>query len=313
MMEDEPEAEAAGDKEAKDKEAKDKEGDVKMMTKKEKKKRTVKSDLTVKVLTSQTANSAADVTGYFEREAAMVAQDRVIAETNDAKNSLESYILETRSKLDSELKEFILPADNEKFCKTLMEMEDWLMDEEGSQKSEYKKRLAELEKTGGPVERRKREFDRREEFCREFRTNLGKWTKLAESKEEKYAHIPAEERKGVTDCIAAAEQWLLEQLKAQSAMPKHQEPLLVSREVLQKKIAEVVKTCTPIMNKPKPKPPKKEEKKDVKDKKDEKEAGADQGAGDKPADAAADADASSAETAKDGEADSKPSKMEEAD
>ena len=145
----------------------------------------------------------------------MIANDKAIAETNDARNSLESYVLEMRSKLDSELKDYILPAENETFCKVLMDYEDWLMDEEGSQKSEYKKRLAELQKTGGPVEQRKREFDRREEFCKEFRFALGKWTTLSESKEEKYAHIPAEERKGVTDSVAAAEQWLQQQLAAQ--------------------------------------------------------------------------------------------------
>lgn len=97
-------------------------------------------------------------------------------------------------------------------------------------------------------------------------------------------------------------------------MAKHQEPLLVTRKILQNKIAEVIKTCTPIMSKPKPKPKKEEPKKDEKADANDAEAKAE--TGDKPADVAADADAPAGDSStpkEAGEPDSKPSKMEETD
>lgn len=45
-----------------------------------------------------------------------------------------------RSKLDGELRDFILPTDKEKFQKELDDMEMWMEDEEGSQKSTCEKK-----------------------------------------------------------------------------------------------------------------------------------------------------------------------------
>lgn len=55
----------------------------------------------------------------------------------------------------------------------------------------------------------------RAEAAENFTKGLKKWADLAESKEEKYAHITAEERKGVTDCCSAAQTWLTKQLETQ--------------------------------------------------------------------------------------------------
>jgi len=99
------------------------------------------------------------VKGFTEKEAQMAHQDRIVEETGEARNALESYILEMRNKVQDEkdLANYVKDSDRDKFVDSLTKAEDWL-NEDGfdAQKSEYVSKLDELKKYGDPIVNRKK-------------------------------------------------------------------------------------------------------------------------------------------------------------
>jgi heat shock protein 4 len=83
----------------------------------------------------------------------------------------------------------------------------------------------------------------------------------AASKDEKYAHIGADDRKKVADASEAALKWLDAELAQQAAVPIADTPVLTC-DMMTKKKAALEALANPIMNRPKPEPPKPEPKKE---------------------------------------------------
>ncbi|CAL9240534.1 unnamed protein product [Arabidopsis halleri] len=90
----------------------------------------------------------------------MALQDRVMEETKDRKNALESYVYDMRNKLSDKYQEYITDSEREAFLAKLQEVEDWLYEDgEDETKGVYVAKLEELKKVGDPVEvRYKEEF-----------------------------------------------------------------------------------------------------------------------------------------------------------
>lgn len=200
---------------------------------------------------------------FFEREAAMANQDRVIFETNEARNALESYILEMRNKLSGELQPFVKDSDRESFEKQLTAAEDWLYGEGSeAQKSEYKSKLADQKKSGDPIQSRHFEAENRPYAVEQLKTSLNQYAEWTNTKDEKYAHIGADDRQKVTEIVQKASDWLDASLSTIDKAPKFDNPAIVIKQIQDKK-AEVERAANPIINKPKPKPePKPEAKKE---------------------------------------------------
>lgn len=77
----------------------------------------------------------------------MVAEDRQEKERVDARNALEEYVYDLRSKISDEdqLATFINEEERETLCNTLDETENWLYEEgEDCQRQIYSDRLARL-------------------------------------------------------------------------------------------------------------------------------------------------------------------------
>ena len=66
-----------------------------------------------------------------EEEAKMAQQDRIIRETAQARNDLESYCYRMRDAMDSELKEYVNPDEKAAFGAKLQETDDWIYSDEG--------------------------------------------------------------------------------------------------------------------------------------------------------------------------------------
>ena len=177
----------------------------------------------------------------FEREAAMSLQDQVVAETNEARNQLESYCLEMRSRIEDDLSEYVPKDVSEKFCAQCTEFEDWLYDEgEDAQKSENKAKLEILKKVGDLAVKREFEASHREAEVGALKKEIGHWEQLAASEDEKYAHIEAAERTKVTEGCRTADQWLATELSKQDKLTKAQDPSLTCA-TLQSKVAQLRK------------------------------------------------------------------------
>lgn len=202
-----------------------------------------------------------DFNSCYEKEAAMNAQDKSIAETDERRNELESYVLENRSSLSSDLKDFVTDSDREKFLAALENEENWLYNDGlDAQKSDYINHLKVLkEQHGDSIKRRKFEFESREVNVSALKSTIGKLQQFVASTDEKYAHITAEERQKLLAEVNQVDQWLASVLIQQDKIPKNQNPVFTVAE-LQKKKEQLDASAAPVMNKPKPAPPKPEPK-----------------------------------------------------
>jgi len=249
-----------------------------------------KEDLKVESFTTGGLDQAT-LNQLFEREVAMATQDRVIFETMQARNDLESYVLDMKSRLNGDLAEYVKDADKEAFVIRLTAEEDWLYNDGfDSQKSEYRRRLADLHTVGDAIVQRHEEHHSRDTHVAALKSAIGHYSQFAQSSDEKYAHITPEERKKVSDECTASDQWLCAALSAQDKLSKADVPALTIAQLKQKKTA-LDQVVSPIMHKPKPAPPKPKE-----EPKKEEAKPAEPAAEAKPAEAAA-ADAKPEEAA----------------
>lgn len=92
---------------------------------------------------------------FVEKEGSMVANDKLVAETEERKNSLEEYIYSLRSKLDEEYKDFASDSEKESLLKKLADTEEWLYDDGyDSTKGKYIAKYEELASVGNLIKAR---------------------------------------------------------------------------------------------------------------------------------------------------------------
>ena len=203
----------------------------------------------------------------LEVEANMANEDRIIVETADRRNELESYIYAMRDKLDGNLKDFVTNSEKMQFMESIQTAEDWLY-EDGfdSTKSLYIKKLDELKVRGNPIERRKWENEHRGENCDGIRKQIDFCKNFSSQDTEATAHITAEEKAEVLKKAEEIESWLGEMQDKQSELNLYNDPVLTCQSI-QDKSKELQSSTRTIINKPKP-IPKKEEKKEEEKKDD---------------------------------------------
>ncbi|KAJ3694147.1 hypothetical protein LUZ60_009627 [Juncus effusus] len=197
-----------------------------------------------------------DLQKAVEREFEMALQDRVMEETKDKKNALESYVYDTRNKLSDKYSEFVVEAEKEAFIAKLQEVEDWIYDEgEDETKGVYVARLEELKTQGDPIEQRYKEWTEREPAIDQLNHCINSFREAALSKDPRFDHIELDEKQKVINECSEAESWLREKQQQQAALPKHAPPVLLSSD-LKRKAEALDRFCKPIMTKPKPPPAK---------------------------------------------------------
>lgn len=97
-------------------------------------------------LDQQTKDAAA------EKEGAMFMEDKLVADTEDKKNELESYIYELRSKIDEQYSDFASDEEKSKLKEKLEQSEDWLYDEgEDATRGVYVAKMDEIRFVAGPI------------------------------------------------------------------------------------------------------------------------------------------------------------------
>ncbi|KAF9573543.1 adenyl-nucleotide exchange factor sse1 [Mortierella alpina] len=212
-----------------------------------------KGDLSV--VSATTALDRAIINELKEKEMEMVASDKLVVDTEMAKNTLEEYIYDTRSKVNGgAYKDFVDPANKDQFIQDLNDAENWLYDEgDETTKSVYNAKLSELHVVGNPIIHRYREAEARPNAARELRETINQLMAQATSTEEKYAHIPEEEKNSIVEKCSKAQTWIENKEERQSMTKKYEVPVITSAEI-RKQRDELIYFATPILNKPKPKP-----------------------------------------------------------
>lgn len=141
-----------GDKKEPDAMDADKKDDAPKKTRKVKK-QVRKGDLPISSGTASLDDAAK--TALFEKEAAMVMEDKLVADTEEKKNELEAYIYDLRAKLDDQYAEFASEDEKTAIKAKLETTEDWLYDEgDDTTKGVYISKIDEIRGMAGPIVQR---------------------------------------------------------------------------------------------------------------------------------------------------------------
>uniref|UniRef100_A0A7S2UZJ9 Uncharacterized protein n=1 Tax=Fibrocapsa japonica TaxID=94617 RepID=A0A7S2UZJ9_9STRA len=177
----------------------------------------------------------------------------------EAKNSLESFIFQTRNRVYDEeetINQVSTEEQREEVLSECMSLEDWLY-EDGFDASveEYGKKKGALRKLGQAIFKRAEELTARPAAVEEARGILTKFRGLVTTWEEEKPWITEEERTDVLERIQKAEDWLAEQEEKQADQPSHEDPVFLSTDV-DPKMKPVKSLMAKLNKKPKPAPPK---------------------------------------------------------
>ncbi|KAI0198953.1 heat shock protein Hsp88 [Astrocystis sublimbata] len=130
----------------------DKKADGKPKTRKVKK-QVRKGDLPI--VSGTNSIDQATKTALFEKENAMIMEDKLVADTEEKKNELETYIYDMRNKLDEQFADFASDEEKDKLRSKLTESEDWLYEEgEDTTKAVYIAKIDEIRAMAGPISQR---------------------------------------------------------------------------------------------------------------------------------------------------------------
>ncbi|KAL8911194.1 MAG: hypothetical protein Q9171_003600 [Xanthocarpia ochracea] len=152
------------------------------------KKQVRKGDLPLSAGTASLDQASKDAAA--EKEAQMFMEDKLVADTEDKKNELESYIYELRGKIDDQYSEFASGEEKTKLKEKLEQAEEWLYEEgDDATRGVYVAKMDEIRFVAGPI------VGRYQEKIEEERQAVQKAEeeKLAKKRAEQEAKKRAEE------------------------------------------------------------------------------------------------------------------------
>jgi heat shock protein 4 len=238
-----------------------------------KRKRTKRTELTV-TATGTPGLSSKDWQTLADEETAIQSDMRNIIETDEKRNDLEGYILNTRDKISSsgEHGDFISASDRDKFMSDLQKAEDWLYDNFEASKLEYEDKLGELKEIGDPIAWRFNENSMRDDWIGAVEGTIKNYKQAAENGGEKYCHIDTQKLESISRKCNDVQRWLEDLKGKQAKLPKTEKPVLLCAE-MEKQNQALAKFADEILKEPRPAPPKKDiDEKKVEEKAEEKPA-----------------------------------------
>lgn len=198
--------------------------------------------------------SAAALAEWAKLEAKMAEETRQAVAIADAKNSVESYVYNTRDSLYGPWAPYVTEADTATLSAKLDEAGDWLYGEgEDQTKDVYESKLLSLRALGDPIEFRYNEHAERNAAVASFESVLAAYHAKVTDTSDKYEHIAAEEKQKVTAEIDKLRAWFTPLLEKTKAAPLTADPAFHTKDLKTKSDA-LAKLADPIFNKPKPKP-----------------------------------------------------------
>lgn len=189
-------------------------------------------------------------------EAQLAQEERVSREREEKRNDLESYVYDTREKMQSEeYSKYLADEPRAAFLKDCDDMEEWLYTDEGydSEKSVFVLKFAQLADVAGPALARKHERETIGEQYEAFRLAQKGDLTVVNNQDEKFAHITEKERDTVRKAWGAANKEVQDGIAKNKATPEHDGLPLTCAMINSKRVACIAK-CVAIVNKPKPKP-----------------------------------------------------------
>jgi hypoxia up-regulated 1 len=182
--------------------------------------------------------------------------------TEEAKNKLESFILQTMTQCnEEEVEEVSSEEEREKIKTECMDAEDWLYsDGEQANLEDFTAKYHDLAKLFEPIEIRMFEKEERPEQVKKTFKKLEEYKATLKDWETKKPWVKPARLHNITARCDEVEAWLKEKVAEQSALKDREDPILRSAEIAAK-LQPITKSIK-ITNKiPKPKPTKAEKEK----------------------------------------------------
>lgn len=192
------------------------------------KKQVRKGDLPLSAGTASLLQEVKD--SFAEKEGQMISEDKLVADTEDKKNELESEIYAMRNKIDEPYSsngyaDFANDDEKQKVKDKCESLEDWLYDEgEDATKGQYIAKMDELRASAGPIIQR---FNDKRQEEDETRRKAAEEAAAAKRAAEEAAKKAEEERKKAEEAAKKAaepEQKPDEEMKDASADAEGQKP-----------------------------------------------------------------------------------------
>ena len=187
-------------------------------------------------------------------EQTMLDTDRVVHDTADKKNELESMIYTWRDKVNGGCKDYLTSEKAQEILAVLASLEEWVYGEGGdTTKNVYLTKIGQIRDLVDPIDRRYRVFQQIPESASSLRKILSDCLELAHSQHEKYTHIPLTDREPIISLCNSTKTWLDNVIPMVESTPKYQNSPVEPEEIVKKGI-QVQELTNSIMNKPKPVP-----------------------------------------------------------
>ncbi|KAK2387239.1 heat shock protein 70 (Hsp 70) family protein [Trifolium repens] len=169
--------------------------------------------------------TTAEISEAHDKELQLAQQDRAVELTKEKKNTLESYVYETRSKLFNTYRNFASEPERNDISRSLQETEDWLY-EDGDDETEhaYTSKLEDLKKLVDPIENRYKDDEEREQAIKKLSTLISEIHKYSDS-------LPLQYKESLINDCNNVEQWLTEKVQQQNSYPKNIDPILWSSDI----------------------------------------------------------------------------------
>jgi len=195
-----------------------------------------------------------DVKEAIELEASMAFEDKLIVETADKRNELESYLYTMRDKVDGPLKNFGKKDELEKLKSLMNNAEDWLYnDGYETTKNHYQRKIDELKVLGNVIESRHHESTQRPGAIDSLKKQLDMCKAFAANYDEARSHITEEERSKLRKEVQQTEAWMYDMITKQGNLADSFDPIFTLESINSKRNS-LFNFSNPIMSRQKPKP-----------------------------------------------------------
>eukprot|EP00850_Spirogloea_muscicola_P022840 SM000314S12184 [mRNA] locus=s314:20611:26618:+ [translate_table: standard] len=223
-------------------------------------KRTIRIPLTIKDLSSSEVRGLSVEAIQRGRERLEILRMKAASkrETEEAKNSLESYIFATLDKLEAGNENGVNKVSTEdqrnEFRAKMSEVEDWLYAEgDNANATEFRARLASLKGVGDQIFFWVEELTARPAGVEAFKGAAAEVRQTIDEMANTKPWINDTDKAKVLEEVEAAESWLTEKVKEQERTPLDKPPVFTSAEVL-RKMGMLMEKTAKLSRIPKPRP-----------------------------------------------------------
>ncbi|XP_037934202.1 heat shock 70 kDa protein 4 isoform X2 [Teleopsis dalmanni] len=202
--------------------------------------------------------SPADMNNLIQQESRMIANDAKETQRVDARNALEEYVYDMRSKLmDGPLERFVKEAERNALCSELTEVENWLYESgENCDRDTYVSKLKSLYTQTDPIKERANDyencpgkFDELMQVISFARAAIGEFKKGS----PKYDHLTETEFINIAEAVDKTHAWYENNLSKFKQTPRTTDSPVKVIDILNE--IKTLKTCVnSVINRPKPKP-----------------------------------------------------------